>query len=280
MKIFVVNLKQAVDRKKHMEKQLGAMNLSYEFIEAVDGRELDDEALVERSNLGFYRQHPSWDTRGKGIIGCALSHQNIYKKIVKRKIPRVLILEDDIHITKDMPMLLRKINKMRNIEKNELILFDAMSIGEKVRLSSFNRRGIGKTFSLLYPINFNNLWNGSAYSISYESAAAFLDAYPKVERVPDAWGAFYEKNIFSTISCVNRPAAYQGAFDSSIGVPASNMRFKSKARLMVRQRIPSLYLLVNKIKSAKKNSFGTRYNIQNEFSKIDPNYDIDLNISK
>ena len=46
MKIFVVNLKQAVDRKKHMEKQLGAMNLSYEFIEAVDGRALDDEALA------------------------------------------------------------------------------------------------------------------------------------------------------------------------------------------------------------------------------------------
>ena len=272
MKIFVINLKQAVDRKRHMEKQLKKLNLSYEIIEAVNGRALDDQALVECSNFDFYQQHPTWETRGKGLIGCALSHQSIYKKIVAQKIPRAIILEDDIQMTKNMRLLFMRINKLTNIDKNELILFDAMSNGEKVQLSAFNRRKIAENFSLLYPINFNNLWHSSAYSISYESAAAFLKCYPKVERVADAWGAFYAKNIFSTISCVNPFASYQGAFESNIATPKKRLALKAKAKLMFQHVVPSQYLLANKIKFAVSNLFKSRYKIINKSSLLDPSY--------
>jgi len=272
MQVFVINLKQAVDRKRHMEKQLKKLNINYEIIEAVNGRALDDQALVEWSNFDFYQQHPTWETRGKGLIGCALSHQSIYKKIVAEKIPRAIILEDDIQMTKNMRLLFTRINELTNIDKNELILFDAISNGDKVQLSAFNRRKIAENFSLLYPINFNNLWHCSAYSISYESAAEFLKCYPKVERVADAWGAFYAKNIFSTISCVNPFASYQGDFESNIAPPKKRPTFKANARLMLQRYVPLQYLLANKIKCAAKQLLKSRYNIVNKISVLDPHY--------
>ena len=77
-----------------MSEQLRKYNLDYEFIEAVDGRLLSENELENICDYNNFKKHPSWGTRGKGIIGCALSHQKVYKKIVEKKLSKALILED------------------------------------------------------------------------------------------------------------------------------------------------------------------------------------------
>ncbi|HDR2572978.1 TPA: glycosyltransferase family 25 protein, partial [Enterobacter ludwigii] len=79
MKIFIVNLKKSVERRKKMEAQLNALGLSAEFIEAVDGRLMSEEerkGVTANVNYAFL----------PGEIGCALSHQKIYKKMIDEKI--------------------------------------------------------------------------------------------------------------------------------------------------------------------------------------------------
>lgn len=271
MKIFIINLKRSSERRKHIEKQLKRLGLDYEFIDAVDGRVLSDEALREVSDLDNYMKHPTWQNRGKGLIGCALSHQAVYKAMVKQNIPRALVLEDDIFIKKEMGELLKKIDKMPDVGEKELILFEAeSSYGKPIRLSSRNKRNLIKEYDLLYPVDAQDIWLASAYSITLESAKSFLEVYPKVERVADVWGAFYEKGIFSTISCVTPFVVYQGAFDSSIGSYVSGQTLKSKIKYFIRRVSPAVYLTLVKMKSTRDNNLKQRYMVVDESSVFAP----------
>ncbi|WP_241189797.1 glycosyltransferase family 25 protein [Enterobacter ludwigii] len=102
MKIFIVNLKKSVERRKKMEAQLNALGLSAEFIEAVDGRLMSEEerkGVTANVNYAFL----------PGEIGCALSHQKIYKKMIDEKIGEALILEDDVVLNDDFKNVLEHI---------------------------------------------------------------------------------------------------------------------------------------------------------------------------
>lgn len=98
MKIFVINLKKDVEKRQKIEAQLQALALEYEIIEAVYGKDLQDDELetLVKDYKNCYLT--------KGEIGCVLSHQLIYKKMQEENIHHALILEDDVVIkpeTKD-----------------------------------------------------------------------------------------------------------------------------------------------------------------------------------
>ena len=107
-KVFIVNLPRRMDRKREMESRLDALELEadvrekFEFFPAVDGTTIDDAFMQAGSyglwdgwqqpehSLHFYRREIR-----KGEIGCALSHVNIWKRVVEEGLDEVLILEDD-----------------------------------------------------------------------------------------------------------------------------------------------------------------------------------------
>ncbi|PPS58612.1 hypothetical protein CRX72_19935 [Pantoea sp. BRM17] len=66
--------------------QLDALNLDYEFVEAVDGTLMTADERAAASAPINYAFLP-------GEIGCALSHQKIYQKIVDSNIEAAMILE-------------------------------------------------------------------------------------------------------------------------------------------------------------------------------------------
>jgi glycosyl transferase family 25 len=96
MKTFVINLPRSTERRERMGRMLAAYpELEVEFIDAVDGCALTDEEREERfdTRMGDFR------TLGRmrpGEIGCTLSHQKCYHRIVDERIPCALILEDDL----------------------------------------------------------------------------------------------------------------------------------------------------------------------------------------
>jgi glycosyl transferase family 25 len=95
-KIFVINLKRNPDRKEFMSQLMAKHNLSFEFIEAIDGAEMfstEDKRLkfVENNFLDCNGWKPS-----RGQLGCWLSHIKIWKKIVAEDINSCLIIEDDV----------------------------------------------------------------------------------------------------------------------------------------------------------------------------------------
>lgn len=76
-----------------VEENLNSLGISFEVMDAVDGSRLSPE---QRS---VYSEHRSLEAIGRalspGEIGCALSHVAIYEVMIRKKIPMVLVLEDD-----------------------------------------------------------------------------------------------------------------------------------------------------------------------------------------
>jgi GR25 family glycosyltransferase involved in LPS biosynthesis len=92
--IKLINLKRRLDRKNNMMEKLQNVSINtneYEIIEAVDGKELKPtmyiKKLFEGNNFNYKR----------GVIGCALSHINLWERLINDdKNDYYVILEDDI----------------------------------------------------------------------------------------------------------------------------------------------------------------------------------------
>ena len=94
--IFVVNLKSAVQRRDFMSAQLDKTGLDYEFVEAVDGRQIGADEIVRRYGLQTFRKIKiNKQIMTLGAVGCLLSHLKLYKKMIDENVEVACILEDD-----------------------------------------------------------------------------------------------------------------------------------------------------------------------------------------
>ena len=118
-KILVVNLKKRDDRKKNMIEMLNKYNINnYVFYEAFDGKEI--ELNLEIKNIF---QGNDFFSR-KGVIGCALSHYNIWLDlIVDLENDYYLIFEDDIKLSDNFKNYFEELKIYINSNNNTDILF-------------------------------------------------------------------------------------------------------------------------------------------------------------
>jgi GR25 family glycosyltransferase involved in LPS biosynthesis len=117
-KIFVINMEFDTRRKAFMLDQFKTLNIvNYEFINAVDGRQLPDAkvTLINQSRKKYFDK-PTNDLK-KGQIGCFLSHRNIYKKIMDQNLSEAIILEDDAKIL-DLDKLKFIVQHIKTIDVN------------------------------------------------------------------------------------------------------------------------------------------------------------------
>jgi glycosyl transferase family 25 len=92
--VFVINLKSSESRKNHITTKLNAHGISYEIIEAVDGKKLTDHEISKKVICNWqYGSRARNLVRGE--IGCVLSHFTIYEKMITENIEIACILEDD-----------------------------------------------------------------------------------------------------------------------------------------------------------------------------------------
>jgi glycosyl transferase family 25 len=133
--VFIINMKKDIDKKKHMQTLCEKFNLEFEFIEAVDGRLLNDKEIE-----AVYSKKQMINNLGreltKGEIGCALSHILIYKKIVTKNIQTALILEDDIDFDQKLIDCLNSINQFP--DDWELILLGHHSMSSRKIVTPYN----------------------------------------------------------------------------------------------------------------------------------------------
>jgi glycosyl transferase family 25 len=91
--IFVINLDRDVVRLTNIGAALAKLGRSYERVRAIDGK-------LRISLLRRVVKRPMYSPRaGKpltpGEVGCALSHLSALKRVIRRRLPVALILEDD-----------------------------------------------------------------------------------------------------------------------------------------------------------------------------------------
>jgi len=97
--VFVISLVRDADRRATISAHLNKFGVEFEFVDAVEGK-----ALPAGEIEGMLAPGASMTP---GQVGCYLSHLETYRRIVERKIPVSLILEDDARLSVSALKLLR-----------------------------------------------------------------------------------------------------------------------------------------------------------------------------
>ncbi|MGN6267673.1 MAG: glycosyltransferase family 25 protein [Ginsengibacter sp.] len=197
MKIFVINMKSSVRRRKIMERQLNRLGLPFEIFEAVQGDALTEQETLSWYEKDFYNNRPSYHTNG--MVGCTLTHYLIYKKITEQKIARALILEDDMILGKTFPSLLNEISK--KIRNDEVIMLFYQSYFP-INLCKSSQQNVQGEFSLYQVNNLKGLRSTAAYIITYEAAKSMMDGYLPISFFPDDWKKFFDKKLLNGVRLI------------------------------------------------------------------------------
>lgn len=133
--IFVINMKKDTDRKKYMEQLSEEYGLFFKFIEAIDGKNLNEKGISKA-----YNKEKSIRALGremtKSEIGCALSHLSVYKQMIDQNIEIAIVFEDDIQIEKGFTSIMNTIKKLPSDWELVLLGYHRGGVEHKKTISS------------------------------------------------------------------------------------------------------------------------------------------------
>jgi GR25 family glycosyltransferase involved in LPS biosynthesis len=127
--ILCLNLKRRPDRKEQMINEFAKCNVKFIFAEAIDGMELKpNQELIKMFKSNDFGSR-------KGVIGCALSHLNIWQKLSGDNLKKYyIVMEDDVQLHPKFSDYLSQIqNKLLDLD-NWDILF--MGLTEQTKKSN------------------------------------------------------------------------------------------------------------------------------------------------
>ncbi len=136
--VYVINLKRTPERRLYMQRQLDALGLSYQFIDAIDKFDLTspqycsrisrmlgiEKAILENKYAKImYRtkiqEGKKWESAGLGQLAITLSHMKAYASMIKNSIDVACILEDDAKL---LPTFLEVLKIAPKLEWDILLL--------------------------------------------------------------------------------------------------------------------------------------------------------------
>ena len=100
LRIYVISLARAAERRADISAHLQALGLEYEMVDGVDGRALPPEEHARLLAPGVTFQSP-------GVVGCYMSHMAVYRRLVESGDAAALVLEDDAALNPAIVPLLR-----------------------------------------------------------------------------------------------------------------------------------------------------------------------------
>ena len=237
MHAYVINLARSVDRRAHITAELKKTGIDYEIVTAVDGQELD---LQDRANIDpAFLQHKHL----AGGAGCALSHLNVYRKIIADGLDVALVLEDDVILPADLTTLADAVAEQLVDAEVALLNFNS---AEPCQVSSEGAVSLASGRLLALPIDISQPWSGGAYIITREACERMVKNAPPIRVLADDWKHFYREGILDRVRCVVPLAVHKSArFASLIGF--YGMGEGLMARLvgpLVRRKLPILHQVI------------------------------------
>jgi glycosyl transferase, family 25 len=238
MHAYVINLERSLDRRAHITAELEKAGLDYEFITAVDGRDLDlhDTAIID-SSLFDKNSFPA------GTAGCALSHLRAYRKIVSDGLDEALILEDDVTLPANLGPLADAV--AGHLTGAEVALLNYAS-PDTLKVSLEGSVDLPPSRLLALPIDVSRLVNAAAYVITREACERMIDSAMPIRANADDWRFFYQEGILDRVRCVLPIAVSKNpSFESTIGL--YSLGNGVKARLVepfVRHKIPPFHQVI------------------------------------
>ncbi|XP_003964794.2 procollagen galactosyltransferase 1 [Takifugu rubripes] len=178
--VFMVNLKRRTDRRERMLRVLYEQKISCKIVEAVDGKAMN---ISEIHALGIHMLPGYSDPYHgrpltKGELGCFLSHYNIWKEIVKRRLRTSLVIEDDLRF--EVFFKRRLMDLMTEVEEEGLD-WDLIYIGRKRMQVERPEKAVPNIHNL---VEADYSYWTLGYMISLQGAEKLLNAEPLKRVLP------------------------------------------------------------------------------------------------
>ena len=179
MKIFYINLDKDRERRESMERQLSSLGLCYERMQAVYGRELSQETLQEcYSRKRVFRCQSRELTFAE--IGIALSHINIYRRIIDQNIPCALVLEDDVIFPDRFGEAINDLEPLVGVDRPEVLLLSPAT-------ADFGQPGKIRTSGEYQAVPFVSGFYASSYIVTRSAAESLLKELYPLSMYADNW---------------------------------------------------------------------------------------------
>ena len=136
--IYVINLRRTPERRLYMQRQLDALGLSYQFIDAIDKVDLKspqyysrisrmfgiEKAILEKKYAKIIdrtkvEERKNWENASLGQLAIALSHIKVYDLMIKNGVDEACVLEDDAAL---LPTFLEVLKISPKLEWDILLL--------------------------------------------------------------------------------------------------------------------------------------------------------------
>jgi glycosyl transferase family 25 len=223
MRAYVINLARSPERRAHITAQLEKCGLDYEIVKGVDWRDLGDSALRDPQTVNPSVLGRDWFR--PGVLGCALSHLSVYRKILADG--RALVLEDDVTLPTDLGRVAEAVADHMTGAEVGLLNYDSE---DTCRVSRTSSVPLPSSRLLALPIDVSQPMSAAAYVITREACKRMSDSVLPVRAKADDWGLFYREEALDRLRCVVPPAVVKNpAFASTIDY---NSPGSFKARLL------------------------------------------------
>jgi glycosyl transferase family 25 len=194
MHAYVINLARSIDRRTHIEAQLRATQVDYDIVSAVDGRDLDltDTRVVDPAFAAKMIDHP-------GVVGCALSHLEVYRRILHDGFDSAFILEDDVLLPTDLGILIDATTQ--HMVGAEVVLLNFQSY-EPCRVTKVGATSLPSSRLLVEVVDKDQAVSGGGYLVTREVCARLVNILTPVSTPADSWGHFCERGAIDRLRCV------------------------------------------------------------------------------
>ncbi|XP_035510338.1 procollagen galactosyltransferase 1 [Morone saxatilis] len=178
--VFMINLQRRTDRRERMLRALHEQEITCKVIAAVDGKAMN---ISEVHAMGIHMLPGYSDPYHgrpltKGELGCFLSHFNIWKEIVERRLHTSLVIEDDLRF--EVFFKRRLMNLMSELE-HEGLDWDLIYIGRKRMQVDHPEKAVPNIHNL---VEADYSYWTLGYMISLQGAEKLLKAEPLKRILP------------------------------------------------------------------------------------------------
>lgn len=206
--ILVINLDRDRERLAGIEAGLLALDKDYVRVRAVDGRA--KASLIKRVIDRQMYSSRSGRALTNGEIGCLLSHLSALRRIIRRRLPLALILEDDAEWD----------GRFADFLAADIARFmqccDVLKV-ESMRFAHEKQRGAvltkGKSSELIVPIDPG--FGSAAYLVTAEGARRLAAALGRFEEPVDAVLAHHER-FYIVLAETRPPLVRQGQYQTNL----------------------------------------------------------------
>ena len=198
--IFIVNLARRPDKRTDALRRAAAAGIDVEIIEAVDG--------IALSNAEVAAVADDWPASrmSKGVVACALSHLQVYKRIIDDDIALALVLEDDALPQADLAAVMANSGATFDGDTPKVLLLSSHYYhAEKLRTLPGGRS--------LH--RFADGSQGHAYMLNKQAAQALYASLQPVSWEADKWWYFQALGYVEVECIVPHTVGVDGGADNS-----------------------------------------------------------------